>query len=196
MKRDLDLCRQLLFDLEAHSSECAINTLRAGEPDDRIRYHLRLLCDAGLVKETNRTNGSFTSLRLTSAGAELIELSRSNARWRDAKALVLDRTGGQSLAAIRSVLTKWAVDASTHGYAYEPRPTYTPYYRREEAIRRYDGHRYERDLLEVDDQLRLVRTGPDYRERWYDADYYLTGSTNEQQTVDSNAGVQLPIYLV
>lgn len=196
MKRDLDLCRQLLFDLEARSSECAINTLRAGEPDDRIRYHLRLLCDAGLVKETDRTKGNLTCLRLTSAGVELIELSRSEARWRDAKALVLDRTGGQSLTAIRTVLTKWAVDASTHGYAYGPRPAYTPFYRREEATRRYDGYRYERDLLEADDQLHLVRTGPDYRERWYDADYYHNGATPEQTNVESNAGVQLPIYLV
>lgn len=201
MKRELDLCRQLLLDLESHGPECAINVLRSGlanEADDRLRYHLRLLADAGLVKEIERTTSGVACVRLTNAGLELIELCRSDARWRDAKAVVLDRTGGQSLTAIRTLLTKWAVEASTYGYARVPRRAYRSYLRRDDARRRY----YDRDILEANDELRLIRTAPDYHERFepvdrtYDADYYYNSSVVEADSLEPNVGVQLPIYLM
>ncbi|MCO6046926.1 DUF2513 domain-containing protein [Aeoliella sp. ICT_H6.2] len=203
MKRDIDLCRQLLFDLEAHGTECAINVLRSGlanEADDRLRYHLRLLVDAGLVKDIERATNGSTCVRLTNAGIELLELCRSDARWRDAKTVVLERTGGLSLTVIRTVLTKWAVESATLGYTRVPRRAYRPYYRRDEAMRRLNGNQYDRNIVEVEDDLRLVRTAPDYRERadWrerlYDTDYYYNGT--ETDAMEPNVGVQLPIYLV
>jgi hypothetical protein len=205
MKRDIDLCRQLLLDLEAHGPECAINTLRSGlatEADDRLRYHVRLLVDAGFVKELERHATNVTYVRLTNSGVEFLELCRSDARWRDAKAVVLDRTGGQSLTVIRTLLTKWAVEAVNHGYARVPRRAYRPLFRREEARRQFNGVRYDRDLVEIEDDLRLVRTAPDYRERGevrdrlYDSDYYYNGAVVEPESLEPNVGVQLPIYLV
>lgn len=205
MKRDIDLCRQLLFDLEAHGSECAMNVLRsrlANEADDRVRYHLRLLADAGLVKEVDRTTNGIACVRLTSAGCELIELSRSDARWREAKAAVLQRTGGLSLTVLRTVLTKWAIESATYGYPRRPRRAYRSHYRRVETPVRYEGYRYDRDLDGIDDDLQLVRTTPDYRERadaydrYFDADYYYNGQRVETDSLEPGIGVQLPIYLV
>lgn len=196
MKRDIDLCRQLLFDLEARGPECAIHLLRGGlanEAEDRLRFHLRLLSDAGLVKEINQSTGGMACVRLTNSGIELIELCRSDARWRDAKAMVLDRTGGLSLTVIRTLLTKWAVDAASH--AHRPRSGYLPYYRRGDSLLRYDSYRTDRNLAEHDDELRLVRTAPDYRERWHDTHYYH-GHHVETDAVEPEVGVQLPIYLV
>ena len=204
MKRDIDLCRQLLFDLEAHGSESAMNVLRSGlanEADDRVRYHLRLLADAGLVKEVDRTTNGVACVRLTHAGTELIELSRSDARWREAKAAVLQRTGGLSLTVLRAILTKWAIESASHGYVRRPQRAHRPYYRRAELPRRYEGYRYDRDGDGIDDDLQLVRVAPDYRERpdaydrYYDADYY-NGQRIDAESLEPNVGVQLPIYLV
>ena len=200
MKRDVDLCRQLLLDLEARGADCAISSLHgrlAGEAEDRVRFHLRLLVDAGFVKQFEPTTGGGTYARLTNSGIELIELCRSDARWREAKAMVLERTGGLSLTVLRTVLTKWAVEAVSHGYVRRPRRMYRPYYRRSDTLLRDD-----REVVEVDDELRLVRTAPDYRERadlrdrLYDSDYYYNGHQVESDSLNAEVGVQLPIYLV
>jgi hypothetical protein len=124
MKRDLDLCRQLLADIEGHGPDCAVTSLRpgvTGEADETLRYHVRLLIDAGLVKEVDRPSSSVPCVRLTNAGHELLELAHSEARWREAKWVVAERTGTQSLTVIRAVLTQWAHEAATHGESWRPR---------------------------------------------------------------------------
>lgn len=207
MKRDIDLCRQILFDLEAKASDHATSVLRsdvAADADQRVRYHLRLLIDAGLVKEIERTSSATTCVRLTNAGHEFIELSRGESRWHDAKHVVLNRTGGLSLAVIKALLTKWAVEGlagprrrlrrSPQGYRYQPRYS-TDYYDgdilRDEVVRE-DREQY------VDEDFTVVRTRPDYRERF---DYResvadLNGhgySTTSAHTTDD---ITLPIYMV
>lgn len=124
MKRDVDLARQLLLDIENRGADCSVSVLRPGpnhEAEERVRYHLRLLIDAGLLKEIDRTAGGVPCVRLTDAGHEMIELTRSEACWRDAKWACHERTGGLSLLVIRSVLLRWAVDASR----LPPRRRYT-----------------------------------------------------------------------
>jgi hypothetical protein len=117
MKRDLELARQLLLDIEANGADCSVSALRIGtahEPsihhatDERIRYHLRLLIDAGLLKEVDRTAAGVPCVRLTHEGHELLELTRNETLWREAQQLCLDRTGGLSLSAIRTLLTRMA----------------------------------------------------------------------------------------
>lgn len=214
MKRDVDLCRQLLFDLEAHGPDCAVNVLRTGivgDADDRVRHHLRLLIDAGFVKEVDRTTNGLACVRLTNAGVEFLEVSRCDTRWRDAKQLVLERTGGLSLTVLRTVLIKWAIESTSQYDALpyrtaRPHRAYRPQYRRNDARayyppQRYDSWRANRELLEVDDSLQLVRSAPDYRERLDYRQQYngyngveLNGC--DYQSMDANVGVTMPIYLV
>ena len=155
MKRDLDLCRQLLADLESHGPDCAVTALRpgvTGEADEQVRYHVRLLIDAGLAKEVDRTTGGVPCVRLTDAGHELLELAASEARWREAKWVVGERTGGQSLTVIRAVLARWAHEAAVYGERWRPRrAAYRPYpyaaYRRPYAAPRVEPrYRFERDV--------------------------------------------------
>lgn len=118
MKRDLDLLRQLLIDIENQGTDCAPSVLRATlseQTDDRIRYHVRQLIDASLVKEVERTMNGAPCVRLTHAGHELIELSLCEARWQEAKWTVRDQTGGESLTVLKAVLTKWAAEEATRG---------------------------------------------------------------------------------
>ena len=195
MRRDLDLARQLLIEIEGRGPDCALADLRpgvAGEADERIRYHIRLLVDGGLLKETEHTAGGVPCVRLTNAGHELLELSAVEARWREAKWLVQERTGTQSLTVLKSVLTRWAVDAAAYGERLRPRryyrpsisreighrlearsPGYAPYEARRVEPRyytpRYETLRYDDrnrgDGEKFDDSLRLARS-TDYLERF------------------------------
>ena len=111
MKRDIDLARQLLFDIEARGADCSVSVLRTTTDqaaEERVRYHLRLLVDAGYLKEIDRTAGGVPCLRLTDAGHELVELVRSDVHWRHAKWICHERTGGLSLTVIRTLVTQWA----------------------------------------------------------------------------------------
>jgi hypothetical protein len=165
MKRDLELARQLLLDIEANGADCSVSALRIGavhEPaihhatEERIRYHLRLLIDAGLLKEVDRTATGVPCVRLTNDGHELLELSRSEHLWHEAQQLCLDRTGGLSLSVIRTLLTRLAT---------APRVRLPRAERRYVARRPYmdyetDGYRGEPlRYLERDDEREYVTDG-------------------------------------
>ncbi len=202
MKRDIDLCRQILFDLEAKGSDHATSLLRtdvSADSDQRVRYHLRLLIDAGLVKEVERTAAAMTCVRLTNAGHEFIELSRSDSRWHDAKHVVANRTGGLSLTVIKALLTKWAVEGLAG-----PRRRVRRLPRAYGYLPRYANDYYDGEILRdesekfVDDDFTVVRTRPDYRERF---DYResvadLNGHGYTSTSVDSTDDITLPIYMV
>lgn len=164
MKRDLDLCRQLLADIEGHGPDCAVTALRpgvSGEADETLRYHVRLLIDAGLVKEVDRPAGGVPCVRLTNAGHEMLELSHSEARWREAKWVVGERTGTQSLTVIRSVLARWAYEAAVYGENWRPRRAYRGYrpYAYQPTYHRVEPrYRFERDVVEPTAEPRLATT--------------------------------------
>jgi hypothetical protein len=175
MKRDVDLCRQLLLDIEGRGSDCSVSVLRADAEHDvehRVRYHLRLLVDAGYLKEIDRTPGGVPCVRLTDAGHELIELVRSESRWRDARQACHDRTGGLSLAVIRAILLDWALAP----VRYRRRRFYSPavetvaprdFAPRDYAPRsayRFDPYRDEWDY--APDHIRYVRLRPDQHNGW------------------------------
>jgi len=159
MKRDVDLIRQLLLEIERRGAECPPDELRSVDSchEDRIHYHLRLAIDAGLVKETNRTSGGRPCLRLSCAGHEFLDLCRDDVRWREAKWVVQEHTGGLSLNILRAVLTKWAVmDISRSERRRRWRGVYRPYYERmywgsepvfREPEYRVDSYRYEREPI-------------------------------------------------
>ncbi len=127
MKRDLDLARQLLLDIEARGADCSVSALHPstnswpgtnGEShsshdiEERIRYHLRLLIDGGFLKEVDRTTAGVPCVRLTHDGHELLELARHEPLWREAQWLCQERTGGESLTVIRIFLVRLAVGPS------------------------------------------------------------------------------------
>ena len=120
MKRDLDLARQLLLDIENRGTDCSVSVLRSDsnhQTEEQIRYHLRLLIDANLLKEIDRTSAGIPCVRLTHDGHELLELARSESRWREAKFACQERLGGLSLSVIRGILLRWAMAATNR----EPR---------------------------------------------------------------------------
>jgi hypothetical protein len=166
MKRDIDLARGLLLDIEARGADCSVSVLRTDanhDAEERVRYHLRLLVDAGYLKEVDRTASGVPCLRLTDAGHELIELVRVESRWRQAKWACQERTGGLSLTVVRGILLEWALSGRRGPrvrrryraaaplvvdgpYDYEPAFDYEPAYDRANGL----------DGVEIEDSWRAA----------------------------------------
>jgi hypothetical protein len=163
MQRDVDLLRQLLFDLERRGTTCPLDALHTDarpDSDERIRYHLRLMTDAGLVKDAGVTAAGVPCVRLAHAGQEFVELARSDARWREAKAAVLAATGGLPLAMLQTLLSKWAWRSVARGQRRRDvgsRRSYRRYVERVEPEMLIDAYAVDPDTLWDDDQVRLVR---------------------------------------
>jgi hypothetical protein len=200
MKRDVDLMRGLLFEIERQGSDCSTDTLRNGAPqetDERTRYHVRLLVDAGLAKEIDRTSAGYPCVRLTNAGHEFLDLCRSGARWREAKWVVQEQTGGLSLSVLRAVLTKWAVEGISRNERYRRwRRVYRPRHYNAEPMYRVDSYRYEREPEFDEEPVRLGRRRIEYRERveperWVDDAYPA-----ESELADSPLSVSLPVSMI
>ena len=219
MKRDVDLIRQILLDLERHGAECTIDSIRNGathEIDERTRYHLRLCIDAGLAKEIERTAGT-PCVRLTNAGHEFLDICRGDERWQAAKWMVHQQTGGMSLAVLRAVLTKWAVQSIGRSdrprrWRRTDRPHFAPeYYAGEPAsagghlgpinainpMYRVDSYRYERDHFFEDEPVRLVRPRRNYRESLPPSAYWDHEVARANESLaEEPLGVSLPIEII
>lgn len=209
MKRDLDLARRLLIEIENRGVDCSVSVLRSGpdqEVEDRVRYHLRLLVDAGLLSEVDRTSNGIPCLRLTHQGHELLDLARDEYRWQEARRVAEQRTGGQSWTVIRAILLSWAVDGPRvaprryrPAYHY-PRPAaeaYRPTYDdrgRRLALEGYDYEAYldDRRAWEPVDDVRYFRVRPEHRPEWRRRGVDLDGDGQ----VDVEFEPALPDYLI
>jgi hypothetical protein len=211
MKRDVDLIRQLMFELEHQGPECSFDDLRNGahhdhESVERTRYHLRLLIDAGLAKEFDRATAGQPCVRLTSAGHEFLDLCRGDERWRQAKWLVHEQTGGLSLTVLRAVLTKWAINGIARAERHRRwRRSYRPIYERDyygepiygEPNYRVDSYRYEREPFIEDEPVRLVRPRRNYREAVPSGERWDREPAGIDQLLgDEPLGVSLPVHMI
>ena len=208
MQRDIDLLRQLLLDVERRGATCPIDTLCSDarqDGDERVRYHLRLLTDAGLLKEAGQTSAGSPCVRLTHDGQEFIELARNDARWREAKATVLAASGGVSLAVLQSLLTKWAWRSVAR---IERRRMIRSRRRVHRRVHRYvehvepevwlDAYATDPDALWDDDQARIVRERAADRQRQripagWEPDLYRDVAT---ELADGPTTAPLPEHLI
>jgi len=171
MQRDIDLLRHLLMEIERRGATSPIDTLRADsrhDSEERVRYHLRLLTDAGYLKEAGQTSTGTPCVRLTHDGQEFVELARSDARWREAKATVLAATGGVPLTLVRSLLGKWAWRSAVRNErrrAVVGRRRYHGYVERVEPEVWLDAYATDPDALWDDQRERVQRERDSYTRR-------------------------------
>lgn len=80
MKRDDDLVRKLLLDMEASPNPDFLFavTISMSPEDRKTLYHLRLLVDAGFLVESGRNGGVF---RITNSGHDFLAAIRDEASW-------------------------------------------------------------------------------------------------------------------
>ncbi len=85
MKRDPELLRALLIEMESSDSHIIVVTMDRSAED---WHHFQLLCDEGLVEQTGQA-----VFRLTSAGHDFLDAIRDESRWQQVMGRV-KQTGG------------------------------------------------------------------------------------------------------
>lgn len=111
MKRDLDLCRAILFAIEQHASSLAPAVEIPGYSREQIEYHEQLLADAGLVIYATSTSPVpvvvFLQglIRMTWAGHDFLDAARQPARWQKAKAMA-ESAGGVTFEVLKAILAR------------------------------------------------------------------------------------------
>ena len=116
MKRDMDLIRAILLAVEEQADADDRELRIDGAPADEVlAYHFLLLDDAGLIESRPMGNVGYYRLlepkRLTWAGHEFLDAARNDDLWEQAKRMVLEKTGGQAMELLKTVLASLAKKA-------------------------------------------------------------------------------------
>lgn len=110
MKRDMDLARKILFEVEKCENPWGPNEVEVeGYTHQVVSYHIKLLYQAGLIEaqdaSTMGPNGfSWFAGSLTWEGHEFIEAARDENRWTKTKRFVFEKGGGLAFEAIKFAL--------------------------------------------------------------------------------------------
>lgn len=109
MKRDMDLIRQILLELEEapYTGGWANLEIEKGLDDDVYAYHVQLLHEAGLIEaqDLSTLDGvAWKPKRLTWEGHEFLEAARESSRWEKAKDVMQKEGGGLVLSVLKEVL--------------------------------------------------------------------------------------------
>ncbi len=116
MKRDMDLCRLILFKIEdEYRSTALINLQIDGYDVETIAYHCDLLFDAGLIKSYKPTYASdeiyfFSVGALTWEGHDFLDKIRENTIWNRTKNSIKENALPMTLEVIKSVATSFIND--------------------------------------------------------------------------------------
>jgi hypothetical protein len=113
MKRDLELVRRILLDIEdnretsgGHSSWSSL--VDAGYPAEAIHYHVQLLHDAGLIHADELVPGQWWPERITWAGHEFLDSARNDKLWNEAKRRVEKELGSAPFRVVHDLLIRMA----------------------------------------------------------------------------------------
>ena len=111
MKRDLDLVRQLMLQIEALPAAPPVQYRMSEIEDPVLLAHLEMLIEAGLVNgRISRSQGArgdvISVSGLTWQGYEWIEMVRSQSLWNEVKSAVLDGGGVLTFELTKAVALK------------------------------------------------------------------------------------------
>ena len=99
MKRDMDLIRTILLEIEEHQDPGSAVTLKApGYSPLQIAYHVKLLTQAGLIEALDASHMqslAWIPTSLTWSGHEFLDTARNDTVWQKVKAELKDK--GMSL---------------------------------------------------------------------------------------------------
>jgi len=108
MKRDMDLVRTILMEIEKLPHDGGGHAIHvSGHPADEISYHLLLLHEAGLIEGQDLSSDEcviWRAKRLTYEGHEFLDAARNDAFWAKAKDKVLKNTGTLTVEALKVAL--------------------------------------------------------------------------------------------
>lgn len=110
MKRDMDLIRLILLDVEGET-----NVDLGSYSDQKIRYHNWLLLDAGLVEGMNDRgmNDKYNSALITGLnweGHDFLDASRDEATWNKAQKTIGENVGTVAFDMLKALLISLTKD--------------------------------------------------------------------------------------
>ncbi len=113
MKRDIDLVRSILLELESSDYRRDSSTIRiAGYTADAITEHMHLLMESGLVEGIQAYSiehkVKWIDLRLTWSGHDFLDAARSEVVWAETLTAVRSRIGSIPFEALKKLLTEAA----------------------------------------------------------------------------------------
>ncbi|WP_257960388.1 DUF2513 domain-containing protein [Streptococcus oralis] len=111
MKRNMDLCRLILFKIEDEYKSTALSNLQIDGYDiEIIAYHCDLLFEAGLIKSYKPTYASdkiyfFSVGALTWEGHDFLDKIRENTMWNRTKNRIKENALPMTLEVIKTIAT-------------------------------------------------------------------------------------------
>lgn len=115
MKRDMDLVRQILQQIEDRKPGSSNHGVSAtGRSRDELYEHLMIMQDAGLVEGVAMAPVPLCR-RMTWEGHEFLEQSRDERIWKQAKDKAIATTGSLSMLAVKTALATIVKAAITGG---------------------------------------------------------------------------------
>ena len=120
MKRDMDLCRKILFAIEDQYEDSDIINLQVeGYRTAQVVYHCKLLEDAGLIENYYDSYGDdelefFCVGALTWEGHEYLDKIRSDTVWNQTKEVITKKGLPMVLDTIKQVATA-VISSMTEG---------------------------------------------------------------------------------
>ena len=120
MKRDMDLCRKILFAIEEQYVDVVIYNLSiAGYNMEQIAYHCKILHEVGFISDYGAQYGdghiySFGVGSLTWEGHEFLDKIREDTVWNKTKGIIKEKVLPMSLSVIKEVATA-VISAMTEG---------------------------------------------------------------------------------
>ena len=116
MKRDMDLIRQILMEIEKHREPLGSFSLDIeNHSPDEISYHVKLLAEAGLVEALDMSSFSgfeWQATSLTWHGHEFLDAARDETVWNKTKAVVQAQGGSLPFDVIKGLVAKAAAAAA------------------------------------------------------------------------------------
>jgi DNA-binding transcriptional ArsR family regulator len=109
MKRDMDLIREILLQMESSNNTddwAKINI--ADVSKETISYHIKLLYQAGLIEAldaSDSANFEWIAKSITWEGHEFLEAARTNSNWQKAKKIITSKGVSLSFEALKIALS-------------------------------------------------------------------------------------------
>ncbi|SRR5579862_6685217 len=106
MKRDMDLIRAMLLEVEKSISPGGCQIKLPDHSREELYYNAQLAQEAGLM-DARFAPGStdFHILRLTYAGHEFLDAARNDTLWAKAKEIVIKNTGTLTVEGVKIALS-------------------------------------------------------------------------------------------
>jgi hypothetical protein len=108
MKRNPDLMREILLHIETVPYPNQHVTFKIGDHlDDEISNHIKLLCEADFIEAYDNPYTCFyewKQVRLKWAGHEFLDIAKNQAKWEEAKKIILKEAETINFEILKQVL--------------------------------------------------------------------------------------------